>query len=128
MMNDKSNHIDFEKHTVNHKAKHNRQLIAAEWTSKQEHTTSNEVKARPKVKLKTPLTDINNNLWYKVPNGKWKPYQIVKTTAVKDDKGRYIDGNWVEFERVQQSEINQQFKERKIHVNKCQILKMSITF
>ena len=80
------------------------QLIAAEWNNLQDSITStsnnqpsptiSNTTYKPTVKLKTPLTDINNNKWVKLPNGKWKPIPIIKTTSFDNDHNDYCNGVW----------------------------------
>ena len=78
-------------------------LIAAKWTTTTpnkepaEKPTVQKLFSKPTVKLKTPLTDVNNNQWYRLPNGKWKPLPVIKTTSSCHNLNlQYINNKWQE--------------------------------
>ena len=74
-------------------------LISAAWITDNDTTSEhpnikNLHSSKPKVKLKTPLTDVHNNLWYHTPNGKWRPKPIINTTTFHDNHLQFDNNYW----------------------------------
>ena len=64
----------------------NLQLIQAQWSNEMDNSSADSTpsRKRPTVRYKTPLTDVNNDNCYPLPNGKWKPLPTINVAMSHD--------------------------------------------